>query len=232
MGALDDCRGRAFAALCAHAMLGRFPGHDLALAMMRAAGDCLMAHHARARREGWEWFETDLAYDNARMCEGLLRAGAALGDRDMVEVGLATLDWLIAVQTSPRGSFRPVGSNGFGRPYALPLAFDQQPLEAAATIDAAAAAFAITGDPRWEVVAREAFGWFFGDNDGGIPLADVTTGGCYDGLMATGINRNQGAESILALQLAAITMRDAFGVRQTGQEHAGPAKARVPVHSI
>ena len=50
---------------------------------------------------------------------------------------------------------------------------DQQPLEAAATIDAAAAAFAITGDARWERVARDAFGWFFGDNDGGIPLADV-----------------------------------------------------------
>ena len=27
-------------------------------------------------------------------------------------------------------------------------------------------------------------------------------GGCFDGLMPTGLNRNQGAESILALQLA------------------------------
>ena len=231
MGALDACRGRAFAALGAHAMLGRFPGHDLALAMMRAAADCLMARYDHARRDGWNWFETDLAYDNARMCEGLIRAGAALGDDAMIDVGLATLDWLIDVQTGPRGAFRPVGSNGFGRPYALPLAFDQQPLEAAATIDAAAAAFDLTGDPRWEAVARDAFGWFFGDNDGGIPLADVATGGCYDGLMATGINRNQGAESILSLHLSALTMADVFGAQATGQEHAGPAKARVPVHS-
>lgn len=232
MGPLDAARARAFAALGAHAMIERFPDHGLAMAMLRDAGDLLMAHHAHARRAGWEWFETDLAYDNARMCEGLLRAGAALGEQEMVEVALATLDWLIDVQTGPRGSFRPVGSNGFGRPYALPLAFDQQPLEAAATIDAAAAAFEITGERRWEEVARDAFGWFFGDNDGGIPLADVATGGCYDGLMATGLNRNQGAESILALQLAAVTMADTFGARQTGQEHAGPAKARVPVHSI
>jgi hypothetical protein len=232
MGPLDACRARAFAALGAHAMIERFADHGLAMAMMRDAGTCLMTQHANARRAGWEWFETDLAYDNARMCEGLLRAGAALGERQMVEVGLATLDWLIDVQTGPRGSFRPVGSNGFGRPYARPLAFDQQPLEAAATIDAAAAAFEITGERRWEDAARDAFGWFFGDNDGGIPLADVATGGCYDGLMATGLNRNQGAESILALQLAAVTMADAFGARQTGQEHAGPAKARVPVHSV
>ena len=153
-----------------------------------------MRSYAAARRDGWDWFEPDLSYDNARLCEALLKAGQTLGDRAMIEVGLATLDWLVGVQTGPRGSFRPVGSNGFGRPYSMPLAYDQQPLEAAATIDAAATAFTITGDARWERVARDAFGWFFGDNDGGIPLADVATGGCYDGLMATGINRNQGAE--------------------------------------
>ncbi|MDQ3139119.1 MAG: glycosyltransferase family 4 protein [Pseudomonadota bacterium] len=232
MGALDACRARTFAALGAHAMLERHPGHDLSLKMMRTAGDCLMAQYDRARREDWEWFEPDLAYDNARLCEGLLKAGQALGDANMIEVGLATLDWLVAVQTGPRGSFRPVGSNGFGRPYAMPLAYDQQPLEAAATIDAAATAFTITGDERWERVARDAFGWFFGDNDGGIPLADVATGGCFDGLMATGINRNQGAESILALQLSAATMADVFGSQRTGQEQDGPAQARVPIHSI
>ena len=102
--------------------------------MMRAAGDCLMTNYASARREGWEWFEADLSYDNARLCEGLLKAGEVLGDREMVGVGLATLDWLVGVQTGPRGSFRPVGSNGFARPYSLPLAYDQQPLEAAATM--------------------------------------------------------------------------------------------------
>ena len=232
MGALDACRARTFAALGAHALLDRVPDHDLALSMMRTAGDGLMISYESARREGWDWFEPDLAYDNARLCEGLLKAGQALGDRQMIDVGLATLEWLVGVQTGPRGSFRPVGSNGFARPYALPLAYDQQPLEAAATIDAAAMAFTITGDERWERVARDAFGWFFGDNDGGIPLADVATGGCFDGLMATGINRNQGAESILAVQLSAATMSDVFGAIRTGQEQERTAKARVPIHNI
>jgi glycosyltransferase involved in cell wall biosynthesis len=232
MATLDACRAKTFAALGAHAMLDRHPGHGLSFDLMRAAGNTLMACHERARRDGWEWFEPELAYDNARLCEGLLRAGQTLGDRAMIEVGLATLDWLVAVQTGPRGSFRPVGSNGFGRPYAMPLAYDQQPLEAAATVDAAAAAFEISGDHRWEAVGRDAFGGFFGDNDAGVPLADVATGGCYDGLMATGVNRNQGAESILALHLAAMTMADVFGSIRTGQEHEGPAKARLPTHSI
>ena len=231
MGELDASRARAFAALGAHAMLERAPEHGLALEILRAAGDHLMRVYVSARRDRWDWFESDLSYDNARLCEGLLKAGQSLGDRAMIEAGLATLEWLVAVQTGPRGSFRPVGSNGFGRPYAMPLAFDQQPLEAAATVDAAAAAFTITGDKRWERVARDAFGWFFGDNDGGIPLADVATGGCFDGLLATGINRNQGAESILALQLAAVTMTDFFGTVRTGQEQEGTAQARVPIHN-
>ena len=146
----------------------------------------------------------------------------------MIGTGLATLDWLVSRQTGPRGCFRPVGSNGFGRAYAEPLAYDQQPLEAAATVDAAAAAFAVSGDERWRAVARDAFGWYFGDNDRGIALADPADGGCFDGLMATGVNRNQGAESILSLHLAAARMADAFGAAErAGQQPEGPAKARV-----
>jgi hypothetical protein len=177
-----------------------------------------MDMHDDSARHDWNWFEPELVYDNARLPEVLIRAGMALGDNAKVELGLSTLRWLIARQTGPRGTFRPVGSNGFGRAYAPPLAFDQQPVEAWATIDACAAAFAATGHDEWKAHARHSFGWFFGDNDAGIPLADATDGSCFDGLMATGINRNQGAESILALHLAAMTMRHGFATpKRTGQ---------------
>ncbi|MDQ3144865.1 MAG: glycosyltransferase family 4 protein [Pseudomonadota bacterium] len=229
MGTLAPPRAKAFAALGGHALLASHPGHRMALDLIEDAGAQLMAIHAAARRADWEWFEAELTYDNARMSEALLRAGETLGDQAMINTGLTTLAWLCERQTGTRGCFRPVGSNGFGRRYAAPLAFDQQPLEATATIDAAAAALAISADGRWRTVACDAFGWFFGDNDLGIPLADLADGGCFDGLMATGINRNQGAESILALHLAAATMTEAFGATQrTGQEQEGAAKARVP----
>ena len=151
------------------------------------------------------------------MPEALILAGKALGEPQMVERGLSTMTWLVRQQTSPRGAFRPVGCKSFGRPYAPPLAFDQQPLEATATVDAAAAAFRATGDGEWRDAAQTAFAWFFGDNDAGMPLGDASDGSCFDWLMATGINRNQGAESILALHLAAQTMREAFG----GSKQAG-----------
>jgi hypothetical protein len=107
------------------------------------------------------------------------------------------------------------------------LAFDQQPVEAAATIDAAASAYEASGREEWQQVARGAFAWFFGDNDAGVPLGDARDGSCFDGLMASGINRNQGAESILSLHLAALTMREAFGTsKQAGQERPMEADTR------
>jgi len=217
-------RAKMFAALGGLELLTSRPDHDLARWLVEQSTDQLMHLHRCHAREGWDWFEPELAYDNARLPEVLIRAGIALEEPAMVERGLDSLRWLTRMQTSPRGTFRPVGCHGFYRPYASPLAFDQQPIEAAATIDAAAAAFEATDSNEWRDIAQYAFGWFFGDNDAGMPLADVELGGCYDGLMATGINRNQGAESILSLHLAALTMREVFGGRKwAGQDDGSTA---------
>jgi hypothetical protein len=220
-------RARAFAALGGFELLRVRPDHGLARWLVERSGEQLMRMHSRYSRDDWDWFEPVLAYDNARLPEALIRAGLVLDEPAMIERGLSTLRWMTRKQTSPRGTFRPVGCNGFGRPYAPPLAFDQQPVDAAATIDAAAAAYETSGDEQWRQVARDAFAWFFGDNDAGQPLADASDGSCFDGLMAAGINRNQGAESILSLHLAALTMREAFGGRnRTGQERDTAAEAR------
>jgi glycosyltransferase involved in cell wall biosynthesis len=223
----DAPRAKAFAALGGYELLRARPGHDLARWLIEQSAGQLLDYYFRYSRDGWDWFEPELAYDNARLPEALIRAGMALGEPAMVDRGLATFDWLMRHQTGPRGTFRPVGCRGFCRPYGRPLAFDQQPIEAAATIDAAAAAHEATGRLEWRQVARDAFAWFFGDNDAGVPLADSRDGSCFDGLMATGINRNQGAESILSLHLAAQTMREAFGTsKQAGQKDESEAEAR------
>lgn len=54
---------------------------------------------------------------------------------------------------------------------------------------------------------ERTFAWFLGRNDLGIPLCDFTTGGCYDGLQATGVNRNQGAESTISWLMALLLMK-------------------------
>ncbi|MCK8458024.1 glycosyltransferase family 4 protein [Sphingomonas faeni] len=218
---LGSLRAQAFAMLGAAAMLEAKPGHQLSLSILEAFPKVHLDLLAKARRPEWQWFEIVLAYDNTRLPQALIRAGQALGRQDLIDCGLATLDWIVAKQTSPEGRFRAVGSESFNRPYADPLQFDQQPLEAQATVDACAAAFEATGDMRWHDEAQRAYGWFLGANDLDLPLASVADGGCYDGLMPTGLNRNQGAESILALQLASCAIS---GVSKAAQSVAGATR--------
>ncbi len=219
---LQSPRAQAFAMLGAAAMLEASPGHQLALQILRRFPDEHMALLDAARRPEWGWFEIVLAYDNARLPEAMIRAGLALERADLVACGLDTLDWIIGKQTAPEGHFRAVGSESFGRIYAEPLPYDQQPLEAQATVDACCAAFDATGDRRWFVEAKRAYDWYLGVNDLDLPLATQRDGGCFDGLMPTGLNRNQGAESILALQLASCAIS---GLSKRVESVAGTGRA-------
>ncbi len=164
----------------------------------------LLAHH---EAPGWTWFEPSLAYDNARLPQALILSGLALARLDILADGLRTLAWLDAVQTAPSGAFRPVGTGSFGEVRRASQTFDQQPVEAAATIAACRAARAASRDTGWRDSAEAAFGWFMGRNDLGLSLVDVETGRCGDGLHPDRINENRGAESVLSYLLALADMR-------------------------
>ncbi len=204
---LGSPRAQAFMMLGTAAIAQSDPGDARAAILLARWGDTLMGLWAQYRKPGWEWFEPVLAYDNARLPEALIRAGMAIGREDFVRRGVNALAWLATQQTSAEGRFRAVGSDSFGQPYAQPLPFDQQPLEAWASVDACDAAFAATGDAAWQSYARTAYRWFLGQNDLGLALADVDSGECFDGLIPTGVNRNRGAESILAFHLATVTIQ-------------------------
>ena len=204
---LGSPRSWAFAMLGADSLLGAHPSHGVARALLAELGMRVRREFALVRREGWIWFEQVLAYDNARLPESLIRAGRRLGERAMTDDGLAALDWLDRLQTNQAGQFRPVGSDSFGRVFSPPLPFDQQPVEAWATIDAAAAAFEHSGDRRWADAAWRAYRWYLGDNDLDMPLASPGDGGCFDGLMSDRVNLNQGAESVLSFQFACCAMQ-------------------------
>jgi glycosyltransferase involved in cell wall biosynthesis len=199
--ALHSPRASAFAALGLSAIVARRGGSSALRAALRAKLDRLTGMLISRRQRGLPWFEDYLAYDNARLPEGVIRAGLALGDRAAVELGLEALDWLCRRQSAPNGHFLPVSSADLGRPLESRSVFDQQPVEAAATIDACEAAFAATQDPRWTGEAERAFAWFFGANTLGASIA-CGDGDCFDGLTWSGPNENKGAESVLSLQLA------------------------------
>jgi glycosyltransferase involved in cell wall biosynthesis len=168
-------------------------------------GERLHTALREARKPGWIWFERELTYDNARLVEALLIYAEAIGCAQTQRDALSALRWLTDVQTSPEGFFQPAGNASFNDRHASPALFDQQPLEAAAMADAAARAFRVTGDRRWRREAQRAHDWFHGANSQRMRVVD-DEGGCHDGVTVDGLNLNQGAESILAAQMAACTV--------------------------
>jgi hypothetical protein len=110
-------------------------------------------------------------------------------------------------QTAPAGHFRPVGTAGFGEQRQHPHAFDQQPVEAAATIAACLTAWRTDGDPEWKAVAARVFGWFLGSNDLAVALVDLHTGSCRDGLHPDRANENRGGESVVSYLLSLAEIR-------------------------
>jgi hypothetical protein len=150
----------------------------------------------RATRSSIPWPEPRLTYDNARMPDALIAAGDVLGDERRTAVGMRLLDWLVASETNDDHlSFTPVAGRGLGD---SGPSFDQQPIEAWAMADACHRAFVNTGDGAWHERALRAARWLLGSNDVGAVMYDEESGATYDGLTATGVNLNRGAESTLA----------------------------------
>jgi hypothetical protein len=186
-------RANAYAALGAAELLAVRPRHDGALALLERVSRRL---GTLSTERAWPWPELRLAYDNARLPEARIAAGAALSRPELVEEGVLLLRWLAwEEQRDGHFSFTPAGGRGPGDPRP---GFDQQPIEAGAMAEACARAYAATGDLSFASLAALAARWLLGENDTGVPLLDPETGACCDGLERDGRNENRGAESTLA----------------------------------
>ncbi len=219
--AFTSPRAWAFSVLGMQAYLERFPGDRAVQGVRNTLANRLLDIYERSSASTWHWFEKSLSYSNARLPQALILAGQRSNNRRMVEVGIEALEWLVTAQH--RGDpeiFVPVGSSGFYREGEEKARFDQQPVEACATISACLEAYRITHDEQWRTEAGRVFGWFLGKNDLQVPLYDATTGGCRDGLHPDRVNENQGAESTLSFLMALLDMRASNGINaeETYQE--------------
>jgi glycosyltransferase involved in cell wall biosynthesis len=173
--------------------------------------------HERSASDDWCWFEDSLSYDNARLPQALLSGATALGRADLAECGLDSLRWLGDECGLDGHELRLPGHLGRRRHEPAPGAGDEQPLEAAALVEAELTAFALTHRAEHGRRAIKAFEWFLGSNRLRKPLYDFATGGCSDGLGSESVNDNEGAESTLAFHQAALRL-DAAGVRAGADE--------------
>lgn len=190
-----------------HEYLRKLSGDRTVNLMRDTLTDQLLEAFSETSSMEWPWFENVLSYDNASLPHALILSGRWSQRSEALDVGLRSLRWLMAVQTAEAGHFRPIGSNGFYRRGHHRATYDQQPLEACASVSACVEAWFATEDPFWLDEAWRAFSWFLGGNDLHLTLYDARSGGCFDGLQDDSVNLNQGAESTLAFLLALQEMR-------------------------
>ena len=187
---------------------------DAGGAVLRELAGRLAEQQRANASQDWYWAEDVLAYDNARLPQALIAAGAALGDDSLVREGMRSLTWYAGELGIDDDHVRLVGHRGRRRGEARPGPGDEQPLDAAALVEAEVEAYLATGEAACCHGAVRAFEWFLGRNRLERSVYDFATGGCHDGLGEEDVNRNEGAESTLAY-LQALHVLEAAGLLAT-----------------
>jgi len=182
--------------------------------------------------DDWPWLEDTVSYANARLPQVLILGGRWANNPRAFEIGLKSLRWLVGLQKAPSGHFRPVGSGGFYQRHGKAALFDQQPIEAQATIAACLEAYRSTNDAYWHEEARVAFEWFLGRNDLGVSLYDPKTGACCDGLHVDRVNQNKGAESTLAYLISLSEMKLLENDLKAFKKPIVPEPANAPLSAL
>jgi glycosyltransferase involved in cell wall biosynthesis len=202
-------RAMAFALVGIHAYLEKFSGDSEVRRIREVLAENLFKLFKNNATQDWPWPEKKICYTNGKFVHALLLSGQWMQRNDMIEMGLNSLKWLLDIQTE-NGHFVPIGNNGWYEQDHYKARFDQQPIEANAMIEACVEAFNFTRNRVWLDSAVMCFNWFLGHNDLNLSLYDPKTGGCRDGLMADGINQNEGAESSLAWLLSLMTLQNLY----------------------
>jgi uncharacterized protein YyaL (SSP411 family) len=167
--------------------------------------DNMIQQYQNEAKVDWNWFETYLTYDNARLPQALFDAYMITKKPVYLNIARESFDFLLSTQIIDK-TFVPIGNNGWYTYGGERAIYDQQPLEAAAFVDAAADAYYATKDQRYLNVATMAFKWFLGRNTRKQVMYNPETGGCFDGLQPDSVNRNQGAESSISYLMARLKL--------------------------
>jgi hypothetical protein len=206
MSDFQSPRAWAFGLVGIHAYLQRFSGDSEVRRMRAILATRLFELYQVNANDDWPWIEDKLTYANGKISQSLLLSGQWLQQGDMVEAGFRSLEWLLQIQSDPKGHFVPIGNDGWWTRNGHRARFDQQPIEAHNMIEACVEAYKVSSDEKWIAAAQRCLEWFLGRNDLNASLYDYKTGGCCDGLTPDGANRNQGAESTLAWLLSLLNM--------------------------
>ena len=203
-------RGPAATILGFSSWVAADPPGDAAKSNLSLMANKLVKRYEQEASADWRWFEPSLTYDNAALSLALFKAFSVTGDRASLRVAGESLEFLESI-CFENGRLTLVGNAGWHCRGGKKPPADEQAIDAAAFVLTFRGAYLATGDHRYLRRMRESFAWFLGINRLGMPLYDPVTAGCRDGLGATQVNQNQGAESTICFLLSLLEMLDLAG---------------------
>jgi hypothetical protein len=159
-------------------------------------------------RENWSWFEETMTYDNGILPLALLHSYSIMEDEEVLHMAEEIIGFLTKL-TLHENHYSPVGNRRWLTPDNEPSLYNQQATEAMAMILLYHQAFRVFKDSSYLKKLFSCYLWYLGENRLNIPLYDHESGGCYQGLTYTGVNKNEGAESTLAYLIAHLTVLEA-----------------------
>ncbi len=162
--------------------------------------------YSRNKGQGWNWFEDSLTYGNSMLPWALLKAFRISGNVQLKDTAKESLDFLASQTFSIEGYYKPIGSHGWLLRAGEAAPYDEQPIEACEMLLACQEAAIVLQDPAYLKQAELCYKWYLGHNSLNISLIDPQTGACYDGIHSTGLNLNQGSESIISYSIAHLVM--------------------------
>lgn len=219
-GALPNIEGLKAYRAQAYSLLGLcniYEGHDKVLCknLIENLGNKLVSLYNSNKSDDWYWFEDEITYANGIMPYCLLKAYQIVEKEEYYKTALEILDFLDSIVMKD-GYLKLVGCNGWAVKDCPVAQFDEQPVDAADMVLAYSEAYKVTDNSSYLEKAEISLKWFHGLNCHSIPMVNPDIGGSFDGITRTGINMNQGAESLFAYVMSYLTAEE-MGIVSIGE---------------
>lgn len=157
-------------------------------------GKKLTKLYHRHKIKSHHWFEPTLTYANAVIPEALLLASRKSGDEKFQHIAKESFDYLCSILFEP-SHFRVISNQTWHIPGANNSKVGEQPIDVAYTVLALSSFHETFGFKRYLIQMKIAFEWYLGKNQLDQIVYNPISGGCLDGIEATQVNMNQGAEA-------------------------------------
>lgn len=185
------------------------PSDDGMTELLKKQVDALVNIYNENSSTDWYWFEEELTYDNAILPLALLHAAQFINDDELRKIAFDSMNFLTDL-TMSEGYLSMIGNQKWYKKGESKSKFAQQPVDAMAMVLMFHQAYIVTKDKDYINKLFTSFMWFLGENDLRMSLFDYETKGCCDGLESYGVNRNQGAESMLAYLVSYLTVFEVY----------------------